>query len=145
MSYILFRYNPNPSNIYGFFDEEDNNIYINANLGKLDREFVFVHESQHKDCFHNKCKCWGTIFWCEYHAFRAEFNFVLKLNKQKYWRGFFKVSIKALIKFKTHPEIGGWTEHYKALRKVMNLTECVKYARKYGYWKQIEDILRGMT
>ena len=140
--YILFVYKPNPSNITGFFDEEDNNIYINEKKGRLERELIFVHENQHKKCFNTKCKCWGIVFWCEYHAFRAELNFVLKVNKRKYWREFFRVSISSLIKYTVHLEIGGWPEHYKALRKVLKLSECVTYAKKYGYWKQIAGLLK---
>ena len=142
VDYILFTYKPNKSNIFGIFDEDDGNIYINSKLNKIERKLVYVHEVQHRDCFNNKCKCWKKLFWCEYHAFRAEFNFVLKLNKRRYWHGFFKIAIKELVKFKLHPEISGWTEHYKAKRRVMKLDECVKYAKKYKYWKQIKEIIK---
>lgn len=140
--YILFVYSPNKSNVFGFYDEDDNNIYINAKLNKMERELVYIHELQHKNCFKSKCKCWGITFWCEYHAFRTELNFALTLNKRKYWHGFFKVAIKELIKFKTHSEIVGWAEHYKAKRKVMKLNECVKYAKKYKYWERIECLIK---
>lgn len=140
--YILFVYSPNKSNIFGFFDEEDDNIYVNAKLNRIERKLVFIHESQHRNCFNKKCKCWGTTFWCEYHAFRRELNFVLKLNKRRYWHVFFKIAIKELIKYKTHPEIAGWTEHFNAKRKTMKLNECVKYAKKYKYWEQIESIIK---
>lgn len=140
--YILFVYKPNPSGINGFFDEEDNNIYINGKKSKLERDLIFVHENQHKECFNTKCKCWRTVFWSEYHAFRAELHFVLKVNKRKYWHEFFRVAIRSLIKHMKHLEIQGWLEHYKALRKVLKLNECVKYAKEYGYWKQIKGLLK---
>ena len=142
VEYILFTYEPNKSNIFGIFDEDDGNIYINSKLNKTERELVYIHEVQHRDCFNNKCKCWKKLFWCEYHAFKAELDFVFKLNKYRYWHCFFKIAIKELIKFKTHPEIDGWAEHYKAKRKVMKLNKCVEYAKKYKYWEQIKEIIK---
>jgi hypothetical protein len=140
--YILFRYRPNKSKIDGLFDEEDRNIYINEDLGKICREFVYIHEAEHKRCFENKLKCWENLFWCEYYAFRAELNFVLEKDNSRYWHKYFTVTIKSLIKFKTNANnIKGWEEHFKALRKVCRLKDFKKFAKKYKYWKLIKEII----
>jgi len=141
--YILFKYSPNKSKINGFFDEDDGNIYINESLSTLQKELVLVHETEHKKCYLNKCFCWKskTDFWCEYHAFKAEFDFVLNKNLKKYWNIYFSIVIKDLNKFvKDSNNIHTWKEHYKALRKVCKLCNFIKFAKKYGYWKKINGL-----
>jgi hypothetical protein len=143
--YIVFRYRPNKSKVNGFFDEDDKNIYINEDLNMVHRELVYIHENQHRDCFIHKCKCWNrSIFLCEYHAFRAELKFLLEKDNSKYWKTYFVITIKSLIKFGTNiNNIWGWEEHFKALRKVCNLKDFKKVASKYGYWLLIKSIVNN--
>ena len=136
---------PNKLGINGFFDEDGGNIYINGNLGKIEREIVYVHESQHRTCCLNKCKCWKykSVYWCEYHAFRAEFNFVLKKNIPGYWKGYFDITIKDLIKFSRNgKKIKSWKEHFQALSKVCRFKDFQKFAKKHRYIKRIDKILK---
>ena len=127
--YILFRYRPNKSNIFGFFDEDDGQIYINEDLGKTHREFVYVHESQHRTCYKVGCKCWNkkTEFLCEYHAFRAEFRFALNKNSRRYWTAYFKGVIMELDKFRSN-KVRSWRAHFKALSKVCRFKQfqCIR-------------------
>ena len=139
--YILYRYYPNKSHVDGFFDEDDGNIYISKKLGKIAREIVFAHESQHRDCYNNKCKCWGrgTDYWCEYHAFRAEFRFVLRKNSKRYWKAYFEGVIRDLTKFKD-TSIRSWGAHFQALCKVCRFKAFQEAARRYGFQKSIEGL-----
>lgn len=140
--YILFRYRPNKSKISGIFDEDDRLIYINEDLDKITQELVYIHENQHKKCFVNKCKCWKKLFWCEYHAFKAELKFLLEKDNSKYWHKYFVITIKSLIKFKDNANnIKGWKEHFKALKKVCNLKDFRWAAKKYKYWNRIKRII----
>lgn len=140
--YILFRYRPNKSQVNGFFDPADGNIYINEDLDKLHQELVYIHENQHRECFVSKCKCFKNTFWCEYHAFRAELKVLLEKKDGKYWCKYFDITVKSLIKFKTNTKnVEGWAEHFKALRKVCNLKDFRKVAIKYRYWIQIKKLL----
>jgi len=140
--YILFRYKPNKSKVNGIFDEDDGNIYINEDLDEITQELIYAHESQHKKCFNSKCKCWKKLFWCEYHAFRNEFKFVLEKDDSKYWDKYFTITTNDLNKFKNNVNnITGWKEHFKALKKVCNLKDFKKFAKEYKYWKQIKKII----
>ena len=141
--YILFKYSPNKSKIEGMFDEEDGNIYVDADLPDCGRKLVYAHESQHRTCFYNKCTCYksGSLFRIEYHAFLAELIFVVKENKDGLWKYYFKGIQKELIKF-NNPSIEGWIAHFKALRKVCKLKVFIQNAKKYRCWKTIEKRLR---
>lgn len=143
-NYILFTFRPNKLGINGFFEGDDGYVYINKDLDKISRELVYAHESQHRACFLNKCKCWKpkSDFLCEYHAFRAEFNFVLKKNTPKNWKHYFNFTIKDLIKFsKNGKNIKNWKEHFQALAKVCRLKDFQRFAKKYRYKKRIDKIL----
>lgn len=140
MDYILFTYRPNKTKINGFFDEEDGNIYINSDLCKIAKEIVLAHEIRHRRCFKNKCKCWGKLYWAEYHAFRAEFEFVLSKNKKSYWKTYFDGVISDLRKFQDK-SVTGWREHFKALSKVCRLKKFIEQANKYKYLKKINTII----
>ena len=146
--YILFKFIPNKLGINGFFEEEDGCVYVNESLDKISRELVYAHESQHRTCFLNKCKCWKykSVYWCEYHAFRAEFNFVLKKNISEYWKNYFNLVIKDLIKFRKNSKgIKSWKEHFQALAKICKFKDFQKLAKKYRYKKRIDKILeRGI-
>jgi len=137
--YILVTYKPDKTKVSGFFDEDDENIYINSNLNKLTKELVFVHESQHKVCFKNKCKCQKNLFWCEYHAFRSEIDFIIDKNIKKYWVGYFNNVIYELKKFKDNDTT--YKSHFKSLAKVCRLKRFKKYAIKYKYLKRINSII----
>ena len=143
--YISFKYAPNKTKINGFFEEDSGNIYINKSLGTRQKELVFVHEMKHKKCCLDKCFCWesGTDFWSEYHAFKAEFDFVLNKNLKKYWVTYFNILIKDLNKFvENASNLRTWKYHRKALTKVCRLCDFIRFAKKYGYWNEIDSLIR---
>lgn len=134
----------------GYYDPDDNNhpVYINKDLDSKSKEVVYAHENQHRKCHLGKCFCWdcGTEFWCEYHAFRAEFKFALSKNTDKWWKLYFDGVIEDLKKFK-RPKKGmaTWPDHFKALVKVCHMKEFGAYANGYGYYTRIMDIIdRGI-
>jgi len=135
---ILFSFKPNKSKISGFFDEDDGQIYIDKKLGKIKKEIVYQHENQHRKCFNSDCKCYkkDTDFLCEYHAMRAEFNFIAK-NGVLVQKIYFKLVIKSLNKYL----IESWKAHYQALRKVCKLKKFRFLAKKLGFWREIEKLL----
>jgi len=140
---IIFSFKPNKSEVSAFFDADDGEIYIDKKLGKINREIVYQHENQHRKCFKSKCKCWKkkTEFLCEYHAMRAEFNFVAK-NGLLVQKMYFKITIDALNKYlKNMNKIKSWKAHYQALRKVCKLKQFRFLAQKLGFWKDIERLL----
>lgn len=143
MDYILFRYYPNKSRVKGFFDDDDGQIYINKTLNKHDRAIVFAHESQHRECFITKCWCWKqkTVFWCEYHAFKAEFAFVSGMDNHRYWHTYFKAVISGLTKYKEAENIGTWMDHFRALRKVCRFKAFQEAADRYGYQERVNELL----
>jgi len=116
---ILFVYNPNPSKVFGFFDEDDGKIYVSSRLGLLARECVYLHEKSHKECFDGGCKCWskGTDYWCEYHAMRGELQKVRAIGCVRLKRAYLKHAKDALVKYNAQPEVYG--AHLAALRKLM--------------------------
>jgi hypothetical protein len=142
MDYILFKYRPNKSRIHGIFDEDDGNIYINEDLPKMGRELVYAHECQHRTCFYSNCSCYkkNSIFYVEYHAFLAELIFILKINSVQYWKYYLMGVIEELNKF-NNPDINGWLDHFRALRKVCKLKAFKEKAKKFNCWKKISKLL----
>jgi len=140
MNWIEFSYHPNKSKVDGFFDEEDGQIYIRKNQGRITKEIIFAHESQHKDCCENSCFCWVMVnlFWCEYHAFRAELYYVLDQNKSRIWNLYFQGVIKDLTKYYSLIDaVEGQIQHFKALRKVCKMKLFREFAKQYGYYTKI--------
>jgi len=138
--YILFTFEPHYPKVKGFFDSDWNRVYINKKLGKIKREIVYAHESQHQKCFQSKCKCYdlNSDFLSEYHAFRAEFRFLQEKDNVRYWRIYFAGVIDDLTRYVTLP----WKAHFKALSKVCRLEDFKKFAKEFDYWKKIERILK---
>lgn len=73
-SVILYVPHTKEQEIYGWFDRRNDTICLNNTMSPWYREVTYFHEDTHRDCWDNKCKCWNTVFWCEYHAFRGEFD-----------------------------------------------------------------------
>jgi hypothetical protein len=150
--YILFQYYPiGAVKLDGFYDDQDvnHNVYISKSLKGMDREIAFAHENEHRECHIQECFCWssGTEFWSEYHAFKAEFDFVVEQNKDKWWKVYFEYVIRNLKKYKRvgRGAMSTWPDHFRALSKVCRLNEFGEYARGYGYYDRIMAIVeRGM-
>ena len=146
--YVLFRYYPDRYKLRGFYDSDNGEVHINKAIPKIVRELTFAHENQHKICHQGKCSCWNkdTEFWCEYHAFRAEFEFILSKNSNKYWIAYFESVVYDLKKYKrTNHKPKSWPDHFRALAKICRTKEFASYARGYGYHTRIMDIIdRGI-
>ncbi len=132
MSIVYFRHTPDRSKIGGYFDEDDGHIYINGRASKVRQSLIIAHESQHKKCFDTKCKCWNSrnVYWCEYHAFRAELKYVAKKDKVRLWQAYFRSVINDLRKFQSKET--AYPQHFQALVKVCRLRLFGLYAQKYG-------------
>ncbi len=103
MSIVYFRHTPDRSKLGGYFDEDDGHIYINVQASKVRQSLIIAHEAQHKKCFDSKCKCWKgeNIYWCEYHVFRAELEYVIENDTVRLWQAYFRSEINNLRKYQT--------------------------------------------
>ena len=126
---ILFTYHPNPSKVFGFFDDDDEKIYISSKLSLLARECVYFHESSHKECYDEKCKCWDkkTDYLCEYHAMRGELQKVRARGSVRLREAYLKHVKSALDKYRKHADVYG--DHLKAIRKLMRTKDFKAFVR----------------
>ena len=123
---VLFTYNPDRNDAIGSFDENNEKIYINARLTKLEREIVYFHEITHKECFEAKCICWKkkSGYLCEYHAFRGTLRRVVDARnhlRSRFWQKLRKCYLREVEKAlrKYSGDLTVWKTHLKALRKLM--------------------------
>lgn len=116
---ILFTYNPNPSKVFGFFDEGDGKIYISSKLGLLARECVYYHEQSHKECFDKKCKCWSrkTDYLCEFHAMQGEFQKIKASGSLRMKKAYFEQVKAAVKKYKKQSKV--YVHHLRAIARLM--------------------------
>lgn len=116
---ILFSFHPDRKDAFGFFDEDEREIYISDKLNLLTRECVYFHELTHKECFLNKCKCWegNSIYWCEYHALRGEFLKARATGSIRIRQAYLKNVTRAIAKYKRNVKI--WGSHLGAMQRLM--------------------------
>lgn len=141
---IEFQYDPNPSGIKGFYDEDvPGYIYIREDLSFITRNIVITHESQHARCHETKCSCFDlpSDFLREYHAFRAEFNYMY--SKRRIWMCWNVYLKNILADLKRYRGNKVWLGHYKALAKVCRLKQFKEYAEGYESFKKIMKLVSG--
>ncbi len=141
---VLFNFYPNEFNFCGLFDEDYDLIFIDYKLSKLRKELTYQHEKQHRECCKSGCFCWlqVSVFWTEYHAFRAELDFSLKFGimvKKTYLKDTFEYLNKLLNKK------GSWNKsqkaHYQAIMRVCKLKRFIKLAKEFKFWNKIKGLL----
>ena len=127
---ILFRYNPNPSKVFGFFDENDGKIYINETFGIMEREVVYLHELSHRECFEKGCWCWKrkSDYWVEYHGFRGEFYKVQSNGDKRLKKAYLKQLGNTIKKAKRNPKV--WGCHFAALRRLAKMKSFRKFVNR---------------
>lgn len=95
------------------------NIKRFSKLPKIMKRATVVHELQHQACCRSHCFCWKrkNDFWSEYHATKAEYEYICN-NLTKRNTGFvLKSTANTLLLYKKD---GDW-EHFKAMKKVLKI------------------------
>lgn len=140
---VLFSFYPNKFNFCGIFDEEYDLIFIDSKLSKIRRELTYRHEKQHRECYKSKCFCWDqdSIFWTEYHAFKAELDFALNsgfIVKKIYLKSTYEYLKLLLSREKWNKS---QKAHYQALRKVCKLKRFKNLAKEFEFQVKIKGLL----
>ncbi len=138
---IEFSYDPNPSGVMGFYDEDvPGYVYVRKNLGGYERGLIVAHESQHAKCHETKCKCWGksSNLLSEYHAFCAELDYMCSHRFAKLiWTCYFRTIIEALKRYRANRI---WKTHFMALARVCRTKRFEKCA--YSHKRQHNIIMK---
>ena len=144
MKIIEFDYQPNPSGIRGFYDEDvPGYIYVRRDLCGLERELVVAHEAQHAKCHRIKCDCFDlrADFHREYHAFRAELRYMCTFRfTRKTWLEYTRIVYAGLEKYS---EVEVWDGNFKALAAVCKLKLFKEYTERFGVHKKIMKLVSG--
>lgn len=136
---ILFKYYPNKLKTAGWWEEDAKDyIFVNKRLSRITRKIILAHEEQHRKCYFNKCKCSKNDYLSEYHAYKAEFQYILDINKHKYWKAYFKNALDCLDRYITDKSIPSHKWHLSAFKKFSKTKQFRKWAEKYGYLKAVE-------
>lgn len=139
---IEFSYDPNPSEVKGFYDEDvPGYIYIRQDLTGIIREVVTAHESQHAKCHKTRCKCFDlpSDFLREYHAFMAELDFMC--SEIRTWDEWFEYINTVCLDLERYKEKKVWLGHFKALAKVCRLRRFQRVAEVHMVYKQIMKLV----
>ena len=115
------EYRKNAVTLAGFYDEQEDTIYISAGLSPLIAECTYFHERQHQECFKSDCVCYKAENndLAEYHAFRGELLAVLERDSVKLAQAYLKAIALSLAKAAEYPVI--WRSHKRAMVRVMRL------------------------
>lgn len=139
---IDFYYDPNPSGVKGFYDEDvPGYIYVRESIRGLARDLVIVHETQHARCHEINCDCFDlpADFLREYHAFKAEFDYMCAGRfTRSVWRVYATTVYTNLKRYKKKKV---WNGHFKALAKVCRLKLFKEYAERFRSYKQIMKLV----
>ena len=113
---VLFRFWPDVGEAGGWFDEENQKIYIAKRLNPYQREVLYFHERAHKECFLNGCKCWGRKYLCEYHAMREELKSTILSNNIDLCKAYHENTGTFIERCQEDPEV--WKTHMAAFNKI---------------------------
>ena len=138
---IFITYARNPSKIAGYYDPDDGNIYIRTGLSKYRQLLIYVHERQHKKCHDEKCSCWSRgTFHSEYHAYRAELDYVIERESPRLWKLYFRNVMADIIKQSSDLKL--WGGHRRAILKVCRLKRFQEHAKEHGVLHKINLVIK---
>jgi hypothetical protein len=102
----------------GYYEEDEDLIYLAAGLGKLKSECVYFHERQHRNCCKNKCQCWRekNDYLSEFHAYLGELEDVVARGSRRLAKVYLRLVRRMLVSHSEHPE---WKDHKRAMNRVM--------------------------
>ena len=132
--YILWKgmrlqYRDNSVTLAGYYDEEEDVIYIAAGLPPLIAECTYLHEAQHQKCYKAGCKCYRAENndLAEYHAYKGELMAVLERDSAALAKAYLKGMDISLEKAAKDPVV--WRSHKRAMVRVMRLTAYCQVQR----------------
>ena len=130
---MKLEYRENAITLAGYYDEDEDVIYISAGLSPLIAECTYLHEQAHQKCYKAGCACYKAENndLAEYHAFRGELLAVLERGSEKLAKAYLKAITLSQAKAAEYPVV--WRSHKRAMARIVRLKA----------YRMVQDLARG--